>query len=224
MSSGASARPIGGGSQSAGRRPRHKLLGWALLSLGLLLVLLFVADLGYASRREAQLTERFHQQVAALPPPPSATTPVQAGPAVDPHPVDGVDFVIKVSKIGYEAAVQEGVADSILAGGPGHYETTAWPGQAGNVGVAAHNVYWIRFNDLTAGDSVVLQTRWGDYTYRVTGKQIVNPDNREVLAPTSHDQLTLTTCWPLWAGAFATQRLIIFGEQVDPAPHQLSGL
>jgi hypothetical protein len=31
-------------------------------------------------------------------------------------------------------------------------------------------------------------------------------------------RLTLTTCWPLWAGAFATQRYVIFAIQVSPAP------
>ena len=28
--------------------------------------------------------------------------------------------------------------------------------------------------------------------------------------------LTMTTCWPLWAGAFATQRYVIFSDQFSP--------
>lgn len=183
-----------------------------MLALGIVLVALFFGDIWYAGVHDQQLTQHFQQQVAMQPPPAA-----DVKPAVDPRPVDGVDFLIKVPKIGYTAAVQEGVDDSKLAGGPGHYPTTPWPGQAGNIGVAAHNVYWIKFNDLQPGDEVVLQTRWGDYTYQVTGKTIVNPDNRQVLAPTPDDRLTLTTCWPLWAGAFATQRLIIFTQQVSPA-------
>jgi hypothetical protein len=38
---------------------------------------------------------------------------------------------------------------------------------------------------------------------------VVVPD-----APGYH--LTLTTCWPLWAGAFAKQRYVIFSEQYSP--------
>lgn len=184
-----------------------------MLGLGVLLVSFFLGDIWYAGWHDQQLAHRFQQQIAAAPPP-----PLDSAPAIDPRPVDGVDFVIKVPRLGYTAAVQEGVDASKLAGGPGHYPTTPWPGQAGNVGVAAHNVYWIKFNELQPGDDVVLQTRWGDYTYQVTGKAIVNPDNRQVLAPTPDDRLTLTTCWPLWAGAFATQRLIIFTKQVSPVP------
>jgi sortase A len=85
------------------------------------------------------------------------------------------------------------------------------------VGVAAHNVYWINFPVLKAGDEIDIETRYGLFRYKVTGSKIVNPDNRTVLvsdAPGYH--LVLTTCWPLWAGAFATQRYIIFAEQSYP--------
>ena len=132
------------------------------------------------------------------------------------HPVNGIDFAIDVPKIHYFAAVREGVGADTLAAGPGHYPTMAWPGQRGNVAVAAHNVYWIQFDQLRRGDQIILETRWGDYRYRVLGKRLVWPDDRTVLVPTKDDRLTLTTCWPLWAGAFATQRLVFFADQVDP--------
>jgi hypothetical protein len=45
----------------------------------------------------------------------------------------------------------------------------------------------------------------------------VNPDNKAVLVPDAPGyHLTLTTCWPLWAGAFAKQRYIIFTDQYWP--------
>ena len=51
----------------------------------------------------------------------------------------------------------------------------------------------------------------------MTGSTIVNPDDRTVLVPDAAGfHLTLTTCWPLWAGAFATQRYVIFTEQFWP--------
>jgi sortase A len=85
------------------------------------------------------------------------------------------------------------------------------------VAIAAHNVYWINFPQLVNGDEVEIETRYGLFRYRVTGSQVVNPDNRTILVPDADGyHLTLTTCWPLWAGAFAKQRYVIFTEQVWP--------
>lgn len=142
--------------------------------------------------------------------------------AIDPalqRPVKGIDFAIKIPKLRYYAAVKEGVDSGVLYSGPGHYPTTMWPGDPGTVGVAAHNVYWINFPQLTRGDEIDVETRYGTYRYHVTGSTIVNPDNRTVLVADSDGyHLTLTTCWPLWAGAFATQRYVIFTDQFWPIP------
>ncbi|HEX9099597.1 MAG TPA: class D sortase [Candidatus Dormibacteraeota bacterium] len=133
------------------------------------------------------------------------------------QPVDGVDFEIRVPRLGYSAAVKEGVTTSVLYSSPGHYPETVWPGDPGTVGVAAHNVYWINFPQLTPGDEIDVQTLYGTYKYHVTGSAIVDPNNRSVLVPNAPGyHLTLTTCWPLWAGAFATQRYVIFSDQYAP--------
>lgn len=135
-------------------------------------------------------------------------------PALLDHPVNGIDFEMSVPSLGYRASVREGVGSDVLMKGPGHYPTTPWPGRAGNVGVAAHNVYWLSFSRLKAGDQVQFQTRRGLFIYEITGSKIVEPDDRTVLAPTTDHRLTLTTCWPLWAGAYATQRLIFFAKEI----------
>jgi sortase A len=146
--------------------------------------------------------------------------PYPAKAEVDPalkQPVNGVDFAIRVPKLGYFAAVKEGIGAGVLFSSPGHYPETPWPGDPGMVGVAAHNVYWTNFPQLTKGDEIDIETRYGVYKYQVTGSAIVNPDNRTVLIPSANGyHLTLTTCWPLWAGAFATQRYVIFADQVWP--------
>jgi sortase A len=128
-----------------------------------------------------------------------------------------VVFLLKIPQLGYDAAVREGVTSSILGLGPGHYPTTAEPGQAGDVGVAAHNTYWLGFDSVRPGDQIVLETSGRDYTYIVTGSRIVMPDETWVLDQPGGRTLTLTTCWPLWAGALAQQRLAIFAE-LPPTP------
>ena len=151
---------------------------------------------------------------------PAAPRPAAKG--VDPslkQPVDGVDFAIRVPKLGYYAAVREGVDSGVLYASPGHYPGTRWPGDPGTVGVAAHNVYWINFPELVKGDEVDLETRYGIFRYEVVDTEIVNPNDRTALVTDADGfHLTLTTCWPLWAGAFATQRYIIHTDQVWPIP------
>lgn len=130
------------------------------------------------------------------------------------RPVNGVDFTMRIRALGYSANVVEGIDSKHLALGPGHYPTTAWPGRYGTVGVAAHNVYWLSFNRLKAGDRVELRTSYGLFLYEITGSKITDADDVAVLQSTSQHRLTLTTCYPLWAGAFATRRLVFFALEV----------
>ncbi len=180
-----------------------RLFGLALVGAGLLLVLYCASAFGAAAWRQHGDEARWHQILAAGP---GHVERASAAAA----PVDGIDFRLLVPTVGYDAVVREGVGLDVLATGPGHYPGSAWPGQAGTVGIAAHNVFWIRFDQLRAGDELDVETRYGTFRYRLTGTQVVSPDDLSVLHPVPGRQLTLTTCWPLWAGQFANQRLAIF--------------
>jgi sortase A len=160
-------------------------------------------------------------------PPVAIATPSEApsfpghvgAPAPPPAdgPVNGVAFHMAVPAIHYSSAVVEGVTLQNLESGPGHYPTTAWPGERGTVGIAAHNVYWLAFSQLRPGDLVVVRTQRVVVTYKITSTKVTEPNDLTVLAPTKSHRLALTTCYPLWAGAFATQRYILFATQVGIA-------
>ena len=143
---------------------------------------------------------------------PSAPAKVTAAPVQTP--VDGVWFEISVPAVGYRAVVRQGVDLKVLADGPGHYPGTPWPGQPGNVAVAGHNNFWLSFSHLKPGDRVEVQTQHSLYVYEITGSKVVSPTDRTVLVATNDDRLTLTTCYPLWAGVFATQRLIFTAREI----------
>ena len=202
------------GAQVASRRRRlhpMRVLWLSCVVIGLLLIGSFAYGMWSGVREQQHLNQVWQGQIGQRPP-----APVGVDPALK-HPVDGVDFAIRIPKLDYYAAVKEGIDAGVLYSGPGHYPTTMWPGDPGTIGVAAHNVYWINFPQLARGDEIDVETRYGLFRYRMTGSQVVNPDNRSVLVPNSDGyHLTLTTCWPLWAGAFATQRYVIFAEQVWP--------
>jgi len=197
----------------------------ALVGLGLALCLVPFALIGYGMWEERQLTQTWSSaqaEATPLPSPPfieegtpsvAPATPTPTPRASAPSLVNAA-FALRVPKIGYYAAVREGISVSVLAVGPGHYPATAMPGRPGLVGIAAHNTFWIPFGRLVQGDTIVLETRAGRFTYRVTETRIVQPDDRTVLTQTSEPGLALTTCWPLWAGNLAPQRLAILAKQV----------
>jgi len=207
----------------SGRR-RLQLAGLAIMCAGLVAAATGGADLGYGLWRQQQVTEEWQREVGG--PPAAIGGPVSPAPpvprAAGSRPAGGGSsaavFALWIPRLGYYAAVRQGVDAGVLAGGPGHYPTTAWPGQRGIVGVAAHNTFWIAFDRLEPGDEIVLQTRAGSYGYRVTGTRIVSADDRSLFPASDRHLLTLTTCWPLWAGALAPRRLAILATQATPAP------
>jgi sortase A len=190
-----------------------RAVSWLCLLSGVVLLAAFAYGTADGVLRQRELTREWRQQLVKTPPP--------AVPAAQPQPdlmqpVDGVDFAVHVPRLGYYAAVREGVEATILYSGPGHYPETPWPGQPGMVAVAAHNVYWIDFPQLAKGDEVDLETRYGTFRYAVTGTRVVQPDDRTIVVQGPGRHLTLTTCWPTWAGSFATRRFVIFTDQTYP--------
>jgi LPXTG-site transpeptidase (sortase) family protein len=168
----------------------------------------------------ADLLPAFTPAVAAsnpftvIAPTPSVPGPVPEIVAPAAKPSDHASFEMRIPVLGFSAVVHQGVSLDVLARGPGHYPETPWPGQHGNVGVAGHNTFFLAFSRLKPRDRVEIQTQDGLYIYEITSSKIVSPTDRSVLAPTRDDRLTLTTCYPLWAGRFATQRLIFTAREI----------
>jgi len=101
-------------------RLRPPLLGRVATSLGLLLLICFFGDIALGLSEQQHRNQAFAQQMAAHPAP-----AVPRPDRIQPYPVDGVDFGLRVPKIGYFAAVGEGTDAAALGAGPGHYPDTA---------------------------------------------------------------------------------------------------
>lgn len=135
----------------------------------------------------------------------------------DPPPVEEGDPVarIEMPAIGVDKIVVAGVDTSDLKKGPGHYPETPLPGQLGNAAIAGHRTTYgqpfFDVDELETGDEIVLTTPSGRFVYRVTGQQIVSPEDYQVVATTDPTvaTITLTSCHPKYT---ARERIVITGE------------
>jgi sortase A len=137
--------------------------------------------------------------------------------------------LIRIPRLGkgFHYVIIEGVSVADLRKGPGHYPGTAMPGEIGNFVVSGHRTTYLapfnRIDALRPGDTILIDTRTRQYTYKVTGKKVVSPSDVSVVAPVPEhpdkdptDRLiTLTTCHPKYSAA---QRLIVFGRMVGSIP------
>jgi sortase A len=111
--------------------------------------------------------------------------------------------------------VVAGVEKGDLKKGPGHYPDTPLPGQLGNSAIAGHRTTFgqpfFDVDKLEVGDQIVVTTLAGRFVYRVTGQEIVSPNDYQVIATTdpSVATLTLTSCHPKYT---ARERIIIYSE------------
>ncbi len=127
---------------------------------------------------------------------------------------------ILIPSIGADYVVIEGTDEGDLQRGPGHYEYTAFPGQGETIGIAGHRTTYgapfNKINEIEKGDSITLEMPYGEFTYEVTGTDIVDPTDVGIVDETGRERLVLTACHPLYSAA---QRYAVFAdlERAQPA-------
>ena len=207
-----------------------RILGKLLISVGFG-VLMFVAwTLWGTGIYTSQQQDLLEQEFADAPPvvlDASNEVPESYQPGAGKHA-----FRMEIPAIDFDQIVVEGVGTDELKKGPGHYPDCrpgfekplctpfeeVWPGEEGRVIVSGHRTtFGAPFYDidkLKRGDRIVTETKWGEYTYEVTIKTIVEPDSPLVVIDTRQDdsrepELVLTTCNPRFSAA---ERLIVYAE------------
>lgn len=106
--------------------------------------------------------------------------------------------------------VFEGTTTKDLKNGAGHFIHSVLPGYADNSVIAGHrDSVFSQFGSLKIGDSVIVQTAYGKFTYVIKRFRIVNAKDRTVIVPTNYAQLTLSTCYPFRFVGNAPQRFIV---------------
>jgi len=145
--------------------------------------------------------------------------------AAAPEPVDrsvpnGVVGLLEIPRLRFSAVVAEGDDDKTLRKAIGHLADTPLPWAGGNSVFAGHrDTHFRALRNLLIGDRLTLQTHKGLFTYMVSDKLIVTPQDVWVLAPSKSRQLTLITCYPFSYVGRAPQRFIVRAEETaSPGP------
>ena len=129
-----------------------------------------------------------------------------------------INFDVALSDV--MSAMNHGVAHYRISG------ASAYPGEVGNFIITGHsagdvyssNPYKYIFSGLERleeGDLIYVNYNSVRYTYKVTGKQVIEPTNVEALVvQTDRPLITLVTCTPLGTSRY---RLLVTGEQISPS-------
>lgn len=153
--------------------------------------------------------------------PNEAEIPENLRPFVESLPVVGVPTPgpeqarsIHIPKLwAAPAPVVQGDGWEQLKKGVGQHLGTGNPGEGGNIVLSAHNdIFGELFRDLdrlAPGDEIRLSTATRDFVYRVTGVEIVEPTDVQVMAPTARPTVTLISCYPYLVD---NKRIVVFAE------------
>jgi len=163
------------------------------------------------------LRHKFGLETKETPAPsPSVSTPPTTlpEPRAPLAPGELVGRVV-IPRLGVSAMVNEGADNDILSRAVGHVPSTARPGDAGNVALAAHrDTHFRPVRNIAAGDTIELETADGTFEYRVDKMWVVSPKDTSVLQPTKEPSLTLITCYPFNFVGHAPKRYIVRATQV----------
>ncbi len=111
-----------------------------------------------------------------------------------------------------------------LPDGVVHVDETALPGEVGNTFLIGHSSgYWFQsgqynqvfalLDKVNSGDTILVNHGGTTFTYRMTSRQIVRPNQVEVLdQPTDQRELSIMTCTPIGT---SLNRLIVRAKLIE---------
>lgn len=125
---------------------------------------------------------------------------------------------LEIARLGVAAVVRAGTDARTLRLAVGHIPGTAVPGDAGNVGLAAHrDTFFRRLGEIRPDDEIRLVTPEGTFVYQVERMDVVSPQDVWVLDPTDTPTLTLVTCYPFTYTGAAPERFVVRARLDSPA-------
>jgi sortase A len=118
---------------------------------------------------------------------------------------------IEIPRIGVSAIIAEGDSEATLRLAVGHIPGTAFPGEAGNVGLAGHRDSFFRsLARIRLHDEIRVTAKGGvAFLYRVDSIAVVEPADVSVLERGPRPSVTLVTCYPFHFIGAAPKRFVV---------------
>lgn len=138
-------------------------------------------------------------------------------PSTEPHllKIGEVIGEIRIPRLGVKAVIVQGDAPELLDQAVGHVPQSALPGERGNVALAGHRDRLFRpLRQIRQGDTIMLETFRGSFTYEVESAFVVPSTEVGVLQSSSASELTLITCYPFDYVGHAPNRFIVRGRGI----------
>jgi sortase A len=142
-------------------------------------------------------------------------------PESTPHRYKKEELIgrIVIPRLDLSASIREGDDEGTLRHAVGHIPATAFPGNPGNVALAAHRDTIFRpLRNIRKNDRIIVSTLEGTYEYLVQSTRIVAPSDVSVLQASASKELTLVTCYPFYYVGSAPRRFIVQATQVAATP------
>lgn len=134
------------------------------------------------------------------------------------HPAFGM---VVIPKIDLVHPLFEGIDESVIHWGPGHWPGSPLPGNRGNSVFAGHRVThsrpFIDIDRLAPGDHIIFHLATGTFTYEVTDHIIVGPEDVWITNQTTEPTVTLFACHPKHS---ARQRYVVRGKLIESGPYR----
>ncbi len=123
---------------------------------------------------------------------------------------------LRIPSIDVDLPVFQGDREREFSRGVGHFPGSFFPGQNGNILLAAHRTGNFRtFEYIEAGDPVHMETTYGTFVYQVDEIRITDGDDMSIAANTSTERLTMYTCYPFEYFGNAPQRYVVICSLVE---------
>lgn len=201
------------------KRSVVRLLSWILLAAGAFFLVSGAREFLLPVLGQREISRVWKPTPASPAPPPRVPEP----PA-PPSPGSAV-CRLAIPRLGTHFFVVEGTDRSDLRIGPGHMQGSALPGMDGNCIIAGHRDTHFRvLKDIRKGDDIVLQTRTGEFHYRVRNTEVVPSWDNKPLRTTAEPVLSLITCYPFYYVGPAPKRFVVRAELAGAPAGQTSAI
>ncbi|MED1864492.1 class D sortase [Fictibacillus nanhaiensis] len=121
-----------------------------------------------------------------------------------------------IPKLNATLPIFHGTDEEELERGVGHFEKSVLPGEQDNSVLSGHrDTVFRKLGEVGKGDTLIVKTSAGTFTYKIRNVRIVDKDDRTVIVPKPRATLTVSTCYPFNFIGASPERYILVADLIS---------